>query len=151
MPLLDAGFPDDNGVTGGEWLVRHGPTIWIDIGFDPGFDPGSEAKPEPAVTGVPALIDTGALESCIDKTLAARLGLPPVDRTTIAGVSGPQEVDVFVCQFHCPALRFTQYGTFAGVDLEGGGQVHKALIGRTFLKNAIMIYDGARGQATVAR
>ena len=147
MPLLDAGFPDDNGVTGDEWLVRHGPTISIDIGFEP----DSEAKPEPAVTGVPALIDTGALESCIDKTLAARLDLPPVDRTTIAGVSGPQEVDVFVCQFHCPALRFTRYGTFAGVDLAGGGQVHEALIGRTFLRNVVMIYDGLRGRATVAR
>lgn len=65
MPLLDAGFPDGDGVTGGEWLVRHGPTIMFDIGFDPGFDPSSETKPKPAVTGVPALVDTGALERAV--------------------------------------------------------------------------------------
>ena len=32
-----------------------------------------------------------------------------------------------------PILDFIQYGRFAGVDLAAGGQVHKALIGRTFL------------------
>ena len=40
-------------------------------------------------------------------------------------------------------------GMFAGVDLVVGGQIHQALIGRTFLQNFTMIYDGSTGTVTI--
>jgi len=46
---------------------------------------------------------------------------------------------------HVPALNFTIYGEFAGVDLVAGGQAHHALIGRTFLQNFTMTYEGRTG------
>ena len=152
MPIIDAGFVSGEDLAADSRLVLHGPTIWIDIGFDPSFDPAAEnEKPKPSITGVPALVDSGAQESCIDKTLVRDLNLSAVDRSMIAGIEGGHEADLFLCQFHCPTLQFTQWGLFAGVDLAGGGQIHRALIGRTFLNSFIMIYDGLRGQVTLAR
>ena len=40
---------------------------------------------------------------------------------------------------------------FETASMAGGGQIHRALIGRTFLNSFIMIYDGLRGQVTLAR
>lgn len=49
-----------------------------------------------------------------------------------------------------PILEIQQYGRFAGVDLNDGGQAHHVLIGRNFLSGVIMIYDGIRAQVTLA-
>jgi hypothetical protein len=37
------------------------------------------------------------------------------------------------------------------VDLKAGGQIHSALIGRTFLKHFKMVYDGRTGTVTLSR
>lgn len=39
--------------------------------------------------------DTGATNSCISKSLAQELGLVPVQRTTVLGVHGSEEVNVY--------------------------------------------------------
>lgn len=41
-------------------------------------------------------------------------------------------------------------GAFAGVDLKAGGQIHSALIGRTFLRHFKMIYDGRTGTVSLS-
>jgi len=46
-------------------------------------------------------------------------------------------------------LGNTIHGAFAGVDLKAGGQVHNALIGRTFLQHFTMIYEGRMGTVTI--
>ena len=43
-----------------------------------------------------------------------------------------------------PALSFFQYGIFHGVSLTEGEQPHRALIGRSFLQDMMLIYDGRR-------
>jgi hypothetical protein len=50
-----------------------------------------------------------------------------------------------------PYLNQQFYGAFAGVHLAAGGQVHQALIGRTFLRNMKMVYDGITGRVTISR
>jgi len=145
MPQTDCGFVDGAAGTGRDMLVRHGPTLFVDIGFDPTFQPANPAAPVAGVTQVYALVDTGATESCIDDQLAVNLNLPIIDRRQIGGVGGRHTVNVYLAQIHVPALAFTQYGGFAGVDLAAGGQTHQALIGRTFLWHFTMIYDGLTG------
>ena len=49
-----------------------------------------------------------------------------------------------------PALEIFEFGAFAGVDLGAGEQPQRVLLGRTFLQSTVMIYDGVRGQVTVA-
>lgn len=138
---------------GSDLLVTIGPTLIVDIGFDPKYKPGVGVRvpaPIPAITGMWALIDTGASECCIDSILATQLGLPIVDKKQIAGVGGAQEVNIHLAQIHVPALDHTIYGMFAGVHLVAGGQMHRALIGRTFLKSFDMVYTGSTGDVILS-
>lgn len=147
MPSTKCGFVDvPGGVPAVGLLVQWGPTIKVDIGFDPQYTFKPNCPPPiPGLTGLRALVDTGATESCIDSTLAAQLNLPIVDKRMTAGAHGAKEVNVHLAQIHIPSLNFTIYGAFSGVDLHAGGQIHSALIGRTFLQHFKMIYEGTTG------
>jgi hypothetical protein len=98
---------------------------------------------------VPALVDTGALESFIDCELATDLDLPISDRRQISGSGGRHEVDVYTAQVYVPAFEFTVYGQFAGVYLSSGGTNFRVLMGRTFLKYFTLTYDGPTGRVTL--
>jgi len=58
---------------------------------------------------------------------------------------------MYLAQIHIPSLNFTLHGAFVGVDLAAGGQVHYALIGRTFLQHFTMIYEGTTGTVRLSR
>jgi len=152
MPITTScGFADGPGGKGNEVLILLGPTIAVDIGFDPTFDPTKPASPKPGLSGLKALIDTGASISCIDSLLAAQLGLPISDRRFTSGAHGAKEVNFHLAQIHVPSLHHTIYGQFAAVDLIAGGQQHHALLGRTFLYQFQMTYDGMTGAVTLSR
>jgi hypothetical protein len=150
MGETKCGFDDQaGGMSGSDSLIFFGPTLMVSVGFDPDFKPVPGAIPKAAVTDMHALVDTGATTSCIDSGLAMQLGLPVVDRQTISGVHGPKEVNVHLAQIHVPSLNTTIYGRFAAVDLVAGGQQHHVLIGRTFLSDFTMVYEGATGTVTI--
>ena len=152
MPEAKCGFNDGDGHKGRDLLVHYGPTLLVDIGFDPKYNPqNSPEPPTAAIQQVHAIIDTGATISCIDKTTAGQLQLPVVDRQNFGGIDGAYVAEMHAAQIHIPSLSYTIYGSFAGVDLIGGGQQHVALIGRTFLRNFRMIYDGTTGDVTISR
>ena len=130
-------------------LIEQGPTLDVQIGFDPEFRPSELARPNIPEVRLPALVDTGATESCIDSDLARVLQLPVVDRQAIAGVHGASETNVCLAQIHVPDLGFTMYGRFASVHLAAGGLPHSALLGRTFLQHFTMTYEGQRGTVTI--
>lgn len=141
----ECGFHDKpEGVT---LLIRQGPTILVDIGFDPNFDPQNpSANPVPKLRNISALVDTGAIFSFIDSTIATALQLPIVDKTTISGSSGAHPADVYVAQVRVPALNINIFGQFAGVSLIAGGQPHGTILGRSFLRMLTMTYDGPTGR-----
>ena len=145
MPTVDCGFgsPDS--------LYLYGPTLLIEIGLDEDFHPESGGSPRLESGRVPALVDTGALESCIDSALAAQLNLPVVNRGVVAGVGGPSTVNLHLAQIHVPDLNWFIYGRFSGVHLSAGGQPHVALIGRDLLRDCAMTYDGRSGVMTLER
>jgi predicted aspartyl protease len=150
MPSTLCGFNDvPGGASGRDFLISHGPTLMVNIGFDPNFT-NPPAIPIAGITDIRALVDTGAGESCIDSVLASQLNLPIVDRRRIAGAGGIQEVNMHLTQVHVPSLNFTIYGAFAGVHLAAGGQFHRALIGRTFLQHYTMTYEGRTGTVTLS-
>jgi predicted aspartyl protease len=142
------GCNDTPGASGRDLLVGNGPTLFVKIGFDPTYDPVRDLTirtPNLPEQLLPALVDTGATESCIDSGLAMRLNLPVVDRRRVSGIHGAGEVNVHLGHVHIPSLAFTIYGPFCAVDLVAGGQAHHALIGRTFLQGFTMIYEGRTG------
>jgi hypothetical protein len=149
--VTKCGFDNQGGASGIDLLVSYGPTLLVNIGFDPNFRVVVPMQiPISGITGVRALVDTGAAESCIDSLLASQLNLPIVDRRPIAGVHGSQEANMHLAQVYVPSLNFTIYGAFAGVHLTAGGQFHRALIGRTFLRSFTMVYEGRIGTVTLS-
>jgi hypothetical protein len=136
-----------------------GPSILVDIGFDPAVlaqvAAGVAAQPLPAaspnVRQVLALIDTGALESCIDDVLAQQLQLPIVNQQQVAGVGGAHTLNVYLAYIGVPLLGTVQAGMFIGAQLTAGGQQHGALIGRTLLSDTLLVYDGRSGSVKLAR
>jgi hypothetical protein len=151
MPSTKCGFNDQpGGLTAVTALVKWGPTLLVDIGFDPNYKNAvGGSLPVPGKTGLYALVDAGATESCINSLLAAQLNLPIVDKRLTAGAHGAKEVNMHLAQVHIPSLGFTIYGAFSGVDLRAGGQEHFALIGRTFLQRFKMIYEGTTGNVEI--
>jgi hypothetical protein len=141
---LSCGF---SGTGASDVLIERGPTIYVDIGFDPTWRQGR--IPAAKKRNVPALVDTGALESFIDCDLATQLDLPISDRREISGSRGRHEVDVYTGQVYVPAFEFTVYGQFAGVYLSSGGTDFRVLIGRTFLKYFTLTYNGPTGHVTL--
>ncbi len=73
-----------------------------------------------------------------------------LDRRLVSGAHGSQEINMHLAQVHVPSLNFTIYGAFAGVHLVAGGQVHRALIGRTFLSHFTMVYEGRTGTVKIS-
>ena len=149
MAETECGWTDNHGHLSAKHLVYFGPTLKVDIGFDPTYTPDSGRLAKVSVTGVDALLDTGASESCIDTDLATQLNLPVVGHQTLRGAHGAKKVKVHLAHIVVPSLEIVIHGKFAGVDLIAGGQRHHALIGRTFLQRLTMVYDGATGKVTL--
>jgi predicted aspartyl protease len=131
-------------------LSYHGPTLSVNVGFDKTWRASSDAPPNARGFELEALVDTGAQDNCIDRLVAAQLNLPVVDRERVCGVHGEREVDVYVAQVYVPALKFTEYGKFAGVELKESGHRQHLLLGRTFLSHFTLVYDGKTGEVSLA-
>lgn len=144
------GFDSSGGAAGSELLAQYGPTLIVDVGFDSTFSAALTNTPVPGISGINALVDTGASESCIDSMLAHHLNLPIIDRKKISGIGGQQEINMHLAQIHVPSIPFTIYGSFAGVHLCAGGQAHQVLIGRSFLRHVTMTYEGKTGTVTLS-
>jgi predicted aspartyl protease len=165
MAIVECGFPLGLTIPGQSplstkaALAQRGPTILVDIGFDPAFfgntlrsAPGGVSTAPVVIPSVqvPALIDTGASESCIDEQLAQQLQLPLIDTTITSGIGGSVTLNMYLAHISIPEL-VTEYGQFTGVHLQGGGQFHRALIGRKLLDDVLLVYDGHTGLVRLAR
>lgn len=151
MPETRCGFDDvPGGASGAELLAVYGPTLSVNIGFDSHWKPSVGTAPTPGITSIEALVDTGASECCMDNLLATQLNLPIIDERPIGGVGGRHMANMYLAQVRVPSLNFVVYGAFAGVHLAEGGQVHRALIGRTFLRAFRMTYNGITGTVVVS-
>ena len=152
MAATNCGFSDGPGGKGRDLLEINGPTLTVDIGLDPNFKFNQMPNVrDPAVRGVAALGDSGAAISCIDSTLANQIDLPVIDKRQVSGEGGSREADVHLAQIYVPSLGITTHGDFIGVNLLAGGQRHQALIGRTFLRHFIMIYNGLTGDVELTQ
>lgn len=144
MPSLQAGFKvGKNGLSTTDLLVDLGPTVLVDIGLKSRSASGQ--RPDLAEKGIKALIDTGAGADCIDDDLAVRLGLPITDEGEISGVGGRHRAFIYTARVYVPGLNRLLFQRFTGVRLEGGGQWHRVILGRTFLRQYRLTYDGPSG------
>ena len=145
MAMIDCGFENRPNT-----LAHRGPTLFARIGFDADFRDGSGSHPNLPEHEFPVLVDTGASDNAIDIELAMALDLPIIGRERIAGVQGASEANTYLAQIYIPSLNHTIYEQIAGVSLLAGGQRHFALLGRTFLQNFTMVYEGQTGAVRIS-
>lgn len=149
MPSSPAGFKSGkNGLSPADLLVELGPTVLVDIGLKSRGATGG--PPILSEKRVRALIDTGAGGDCIDDELARRLGLPVTDEGEISGVGGRHHAFIYTARVYVPSLDRLLFQPFTGVKLEEGGQWHRVILGRTFLRQYSLAYDGASGEVNLS-
>lgn len=90
------------------------------------------------------LIDTGASVVCIDRRLALRLGLRAVNQADVQIPGGlTMQSTVYAGRLIVPALGFDQVMPLYSAGMQ---QVHHdVLLGRAFLRNFIVSFDGPAG------
>jgi len=134
-------MPIDFGTGDSLELARTGPTV--DAVLRPyGVESASPIR-------YPALIDTGASETCIDAQLAVSLDLHAVDAQTISTASGEDRILRYLAMVEIPDLGVFKLSRFPGVRLSEGGQYHRILIGRDLLQDMYLTYDGFAGEGTL--
>jgi len=143
MRVAQAGFKaGKGGKSAADWLAEVGPTFRVDIGLKslgPGYPPNLPIK------AVHALIDTGAGGNCIDEDLARKLGLPITEEGLTSGIHGPEPTSFYAARVYIPDLGRLLFEPFAGAKLEKGGQTHRVILGRSFLRRYQMVYDALSG------
>ena len=68
----------------------------------------------------------------------------------MGGIGGEILVTIYLAQIFIPSIGKTIYGDFAGVHLKAGGQIHQALLGRTFLQFCTLTYHENTGTVTIS-
>ena len=150
MPTVSIGFETVSGAFSAEALIRYGPTLLVEIGFDPTFAPGQVSRPNLSTQTFPALLDTGADINCIDSNLASELGLRVLEQRIVAGLGGDFQTGIYLAQIYIPPLQVTLSGEFAGIISASRDMFHRAIIGRNFLRDFAMVYDGRTGVVTLS-
>ena len=68
------------------------------------------------------------------------------DEGEISGVGGRHQAFVYLARMWVPSLDRLVFQPFTGVRLSQGDQWHRVILGRSFLRQHQLIYDGATGQ-----
>ena len=132
-------------------LRTRGPAVEIAVAVSAELEQAlSEAKQPVAapITGL-ALIDTGAASTCVDETVAQKLGVSPIDVVRIASASHAQaEKSVYPVRLRLLGTTIEIAASRAiGVPLQPQGFI--ALLGRDFLERFVLIYNGSAGEMTL--
>lgn len=145
MPLIEASFKKADGHSDDGALQASGPTIQVSVCT---MFTGNPADMKCEL--VTALVDTGACKSMIDEELAVKLGLVVVDKANCIGIGGGSVHSIYMAGIIIPHLDYQQFGQFMSAPLKKSGNPQHVLLGRDFLSNTVMIYDGIRAQVTIA-
>lgn len=89
------------------------------------------------------LIDTGASDICIDFRLAQQLGLKAIDQTMVVGVGGTLPATVYMGRLVVPDVEFDQLVRLYALKVRH--PTHEVLLGRAFLQNYIVTFNGPSG------
>jgi hypothetical protein len=95
-------------------------------------------------------VDTVASGTCVDETIAQRLGVSPIDVVNISSASHTAtEKSVYPVRLALMGTTLTVNASRAiGVPLQPQGFI--ALLGRDFLQRFVLIYNGPAGELSLA-
>ncbi|MCC7542383.1 MAG: aspartyl protease family protein [Deltaproteobacteria bacterium] len=112
----------------------------------------------PDVGPVRLMIDTGAQRTLVDDALCVKLGLPPIRFDEIVGVSGkPESWPVYLLGVRLglsshPKAQENAFAVFGAEVIGmpvGPHDQHRGLLGRDFLANFELGYDGPNGSFAI--
>ena len=140
----ELGFPDDPGR-----LINDGILLDVRIGRR-----ATRREPNPPLVEQQALIDTGARDCYVDVDLARTLrldlrGSDPVGR--IHDVRGPQQVPIYSTLIVIDRFDITLHDPCPGYEIRTMGGDFGVILGRHFLWQMRMLYDGPSGSVTMQR
>lgn len=109
----------------------------------------SQGKPASDPVDAMAMIDTGASITAIDAVLAQKIGLVQTGSAPIVGVTGEMDQPVYAAQLMLekPSVALDPW-KMVGSPLNGQG--FDVLLGRDFLEQLTLVYDGSSGNFTLA-
>ena len=91
------------------------------------------------------IIDTGASVICVDARIVKRLGLVAVNRRPVQMADGRIETStIYTARMAIPALGFDDLVQVFAIAMQTERPISRVLIGRSFLKDYIVSYDGPR-------
>lgn len=89
------------------------------------------------------LIDTEASDVCIDYRMAEELGLKRVDQRMVGIVGASVQATVYMGVVEIPELSFSEVMPLYALKVSR--PTHDVLLGRSFLQNFIVTFDGPTG------
>ncbi len=118
-------------MAGKTWVT--GPDVDLTLFGDDGMQPE-------ALNGI---IDTGASVICVDSRVVKRLGLIASNRKPVQMADGRIATSsIYGARMAIPALGFDDFVQVYAVEMEFPST--RVLLGRSFLRNYIVNYDGPR-------
>lgn len=133
-------------------MILGGPRQMVEIGLPDAFvaSLAQQNLPVNAPHIGMCLIDTGASNTCIDRGVAVTLGLPIINRMQVQTPAGSVNQDVFATRLTFPGALLPPLTFLAACGAELMNQGICALIGRDFLANKILIYDGILNKYSIS-
>jgi hypothetical protein len=114
------------------WVT--GPDVELVLSADDGI-----AQPE----HLKGIIDTGASAICVDSRITKRLGLVASNRKPVQMADGRLETaTIYTARLQIPALGFDDLVQVFAIEMKSHAPVSRVLIGRSFLRNYIVNYNG---------
>lgn len=100
-----------------------------------------------------ALVDTGAWPSYLDVAVVRQLRLTPVDVASPASLlqHPKRRLNIYAARIHIAALDLSRVAAYPALDFKAAGLPYDALIGRDFLGELTMTYDGPSGSVVLCR
>lgn len=102
----------------------------------------------PTVAETNGLIDTGASDVCIDYRVALELGLREINQATVGVVGGSTLAKIYMGRLIVPDVGFDRVCPLYALKVRQ--PTHDVLLGRSFLENYIVTFDGPAGTFTFA-
>lgn len=113
-----------------------------------GFGASTTSPSSPDIVETRGLIDTGASDICIDYRVALRLGLREINQATVGVVGGTTMARIYLGRLIVPQVGFDRVCPLYALKVSH--PTHDVLLGRSFLENYIVTFDGPAGTFSFA-
>jgi hypothetical protein len=97
------------------------------------------------------LLDTGASVTAVQERILTGLGLHPIREVDITTPAGDVKMRVYPAKLSFPGTGLPPRNFIEVVGVDLGMERCVGLLGRDVLDQMVVIYDGIRGQITLAR